>query len=89
MTSRAIAPTSNGKKAFSRLDIPMMVPGVMDGTGTTADRQLRMTMTDGLTNRSDWLDLSLNNCMLAIRMGLLLSIGIRDDRLTEIREAIA
>jgi hypothetical protein len=39
-----------------------------------------------LTDRRG-LDLALNNCGVEIRLSL--SIGIRDDRLTEVRKAIA
>jgi hypothetical protein len=54
MTSRAIAPTSNGKKAFSRLDIPIIVPGVMAGTGTTAIIQPKKTDQDSRIGATGW-----------------------------------
>jgi hypothetical protein len=88
MTSKAIALTNKGKKAFSKLDIPIIVPGVIVGIGTTAGILANTLLMILLTDRRG-LDLALNNCGVGIGSRLRLSIGIRDDRLTKVRKAIA
>jgi hypothetical protein len=105
MTSRAIAPTSRGKKAFSILVIPIIVLAVVTGTGTTAYRSVSKAQPQeaGLTGNRDLLDDSSLDCLLNQRRWYRTngtrwshrvrvigsSVGIGNEGLAEIGEAIA